>query len=219
MLGDPPSGRPRDGRAWTPHLAWMVMAVGTLRRGKRERARPHGSAPRSRRARGALRRAVSLGPGWLLAVSVVVGLFAMHGLGMHGLHSAEAASPMHSVSSSGAVMSGPDTSTAKVSVAGMTATGHDEAAAVQAETPPADLDAASLGSAIGPSHEPSGAAGLVGICLTLLAFAALCFRRWTRGRPAWTIPRRSFAARVARLSVTARDLSPPLRADLSIWRC
>lgn len=60
---------------------------------------------------------------------------------------------------------------------------------------------------------------MMGMCLTLLAFGVLWLRRWATSRPAWTLPRRLFAARVAQLPVTARDLSPPLRAELSIWRC
>lgn len=196
------------------------MATRPPRREKRERARPHGPAPRSQRARKALRHgALSLVPGWLLAVAVVAGLFAMHGLGMHGLHSAEGTSSMHSASRSTLGTSAPGASLAEVPAAGMTSSGHDDGADSQADPPPADLDAASLESATGSSHEPSGGAGLLGMCLALLAFGVLWIRRWTRGRPAWTITRRAFTSRVAQLPVTARDLSPPLRAELSIWRC
>lgn len=125
---------------------------------------------------------------------------------------------MHSASTSGAVMSKLDTATAEVSTAQMRVTGHDAGAAAQAETSPAYLDATSLESATGSSHKPSGGAALLGMCLALLAFGVLWLRRWTRGRRAWTIPRRAFTSRVAQLPVTARDLSPPLRAELSIWR-
>lgn len=196
------------------------MATETPRRDKRERARPRGPAPPWQRARRALRhRSVSLGPGWWLAVAVVAGLFAMHGLDMHGLHSAEGTSSMHSASRSNVGTSGPGASMVKVSAAGMTSSGHDDGAGLQVDSPPADLDAASLGSASGSSHEPSGGAGLLGMCLALLAFGVLWIRRWGRVRPAWTFPRRAFTSRVAQLPVTARDLGPPPRAELSIWRC
>ena len=148
---------------------------------------------------------------------MIAGLFAMHGLGMHGLHSAEASSSMHSASGVGT--SAPDTSVAKAPTARVTATGHDAGVAMQAEPPPAALDDTSLGSATSSSHEPSGGAALMGMCLTLLAFGVLWLRRWPSGRLAWTISRHAFVARVAQLLVTARDLSPPLRAELSIWRC
>ena len=143
----------------------------------------------------------------------------MHGLGMHGLHSAEASSSTHSASGFNVGTSAPDTSVAKAPTARVTATEHDAGAAMQAEPPPAALDDASLGSATSSSHEPSGGAALMGMCLTLLAFGVLWLRRGTSGCLAWTISRRAFTARVAQLLVTARDLSPPLRAELSIWRC
>ena len=208
-------------RAWTRPLAWLVMATGTSRRGKREMARPNGSAQRSKRARTEFRHgAVALVPGWWLAGAVVAGLFAMHGLGMHGIHSGEASSPMHAESSSTTSgMAALPESPPDLSATGMSAAGHDDSGAEGAGTQPADLNAAFLGSATDTSPEPSGGAGLVGLCLTLLAFGALWLRRLTRGRPAWTIPRRALVARVARLPVTARALSPPLRAELSIWRC
>jgi hypothetical protein len=57
------------------------------------------------------------------------------------------------------------------------------------------------------------------LCLALLAFGMLWLRQRPKGRPAWTVTRRALRTRVAQLSVTARDLSPPLRAELSIWRC
>lgn len=154
-----------------------------------------------------------------MAVAVIAGLFAMHGLGMHGLHPAEASSSMQSVSGSNIGTSGPGTSVAKAWTARMTATRHDAGAAMQAEPPPAVLDDTSLASATNSSHEPSRGAALMGMCLTLLALGVLWLRRWTNGRLAWTISRRAFVARLAQLPVTARDLSPPLRAELSIWRC
>ncbi|PUA80781.1 hypothetical protein C7S10_13680 [Nocardioides currus] len=57
------------------------------------------------------------------------------------------------------------------------------------------------------------------MCLVLLTLGVLWRHRAAWGCPAWTIPRHALAARVAQLPVTARDLSPPLRAELSIWRC
>lgn len=135
----------------------------------------------------------------------------MHGLGMHGAHSGEASSGMHAEFSSAPGMSTPR----------MSATGHDDGVVVLAGGPlTADLDAITHGSANDESFDPSsGAVGLLGLCLALLAFGMLWLRRWTRGRPTWTVPRRALTARAAQLSVIARDLSPPLRAELSIWRC
>lgn len=210
-------GRRRSGRAWTPRLAWPVMATKTSLPGKRERARTHGSG---RNARTALRHhASAIRPGSCLAVAVIAGLFAMHGFGMHGLHSAKASSSMQSMSGSDVGTSGPDTFVATSSTARRTATGHDAGVAMQAVTPPAVLVDTSLRSVTGSSHEPSGGAALVGMCLTLLAFGVLWLLRWTGGRLAWTICRRAIAACVAQLVVTAHDLSPPSRAKLSIWRC
>lgn len=173
-------------------------------------ALPHGSDPRSRRARKASHRgALAPGPGWWLAVAVSAGMFAMHGLGMHGAHFSTSFSATHSESGSTAAgMTAPATP----------ATGHD-AGAVIADPIIADLNAFPFGSATDKSPEPSGGAGLVGLCLTLLVFGMPWLRRWTRGRPALTIPRRALAARIVELLVTARNLSPPVRAELSIWRC
>lgn len=196
------------------------MTGGTARRIVGGMADSNRADPLSRRAPTPVpHSALSRGPGGWLVVAVVAGLFAMHGLGMHGLHSDQAPSSMHSASSSNVGTSGPDTSMAKVSASGMTATGHGDGAAAQAEPPPIDLGAAPPGSATGTSHKPSGGAVLLGMCLTLLAFGVLWLRRWITGRPAWTIPRHALGARIAQLPVTARDLSPPLRAELSIWRC
>ena len=179
-------------------------------------ARLHGPAPRSRGARASYRQsAVAPAHGRWLAVAVIAGLFAMHGLGIHGLHSGEVSSATHSKSSS----SSPGMFAPATSATGMSATGHDDDAGVPAEPLPGALDATSLGSATDKSPKPSGGAGLLGLCLTLLAIGVLWLRRWIRGRPAWTIHRRVLAARVAQLLVTARDLSPRLRAELSIWRC
>jgi hypothetical protein len=194
------------------------MTTGASRRGKRERVHPRTFAPPSQRAFSALPHSVAKdGPGWWLAVAVVAGLLAMHGLGVHGLHFPDGASSRHPTSSLGAARSAPIASTAEVSTAGATAVEHGDS--VQAEPRTAGLDDASLVPATGTSHEPSGGDALVGMCLTLLAFGALWLRRWIGGRPVWTIPRRAFATLVAPLPVTARDLSPPLRAELSIWRC
>lgn len=163
-----------------------------MRRERRGPIRPNGSAQLLRRARTTFRNStVVAGHSRWLAIAVVAGLFAMHGLGMHGAHSAGASSAMHSESiSSASGMSAP----------GMPPAGHDD-------------------GANGESSDPSSGAGLLGLCLTLLAFGVLWLRRWASGRPAWTIRRRALAARVAQLPTTARDLRPPLRAELSIWRC
>lgn len=189
---------------WAWPVAWLVMARETSRRERREITRPNGSAPQPVRTTFPDSSVVA-GHNWWLAVAVVAGLFAMHGLGMHALHPGEPSSAMHSESIS--------------SAPAMSATGYDDGTAVLAVPLTAVLGVVSLGSATDKSPEPSGGAVLLGLCLTLLAFGVLWLRRWTRGRPAWTVPRRALTARVARLSVTARDLSPPLRAELSIWRC
>lgn len=147
---------------------------------------------------------------WWLAIAVVAGLFAMHGLGMHGAHSGEASSSMHSESTS---------STPGMAVPGMSATGHDDGVAGLTGPLTADIGTTYFGSASDGATDPSSGAGLLGLCLALLALGVLWLRRWTSGRPSWTVPRRTLAVCVAQLSVTARDLSPPLRAELSIWRC
>lgn len=190
-----------------------MMATGTSRRERREITRPHGSAPRSTRVKTAI-PGIALTAGhhrWLVVVAVLVGLFAMHGPGTHGAHAGEASAVMHPES----VSSAPGMSTP-----GMSSTGHDNAGALAGGPLTADVDTIARGSADDESSDPaSGAVGLLGLCLALLAFGMLWLRRWTAGRPQWTVPRRALTARVAQLSVTACDLSPPLRAELSIWRC
>lgn len=196
---------------WTRPLSWRVMATGTSRREGHEPTRSSGSAPWSQRTWTMCGEStVVAGRGWWLAIAVVVGLFAMHGLGMHGSHSGEGSSAMNSES----ISSAPG-----VTAPGMSATGHDGGVAGLAGPQTADVGTTYLGLANEGSTDPSSGAGLLGLCLALLAFGVLWLRRRTSGRPAWTVPRRTLEACVARLSVTARDLSPPLRAELSIWRC
>ena len=186
------------------------MAGGVSQRERREVARAFGSAPRSRRVPEAIRdRTVLTARSRWLAIAVVAGLFAMHGLGMHGAHSAGASSAMHAESVSPA---------RDMPAVGMSAAGsHDGVTALPALT--ADMDAMGSGLAKDGSSDLPGGAGLVGLCLALLIFLMVWLRRWTSSRLAWIVPRRTLEACVAQLSVTARDLSPPLRAELSIWRC
>lgn len=146
-----------------------------------------------------------------LAIAVIAGLFAMHGLGMHGAHASEGTSAMHSE---------PTSSAPAMVASGMSMTIHDGGGAVPAGPVSADLSATPLTSANDDGASvPFGGAGLLIMCLALLAFGMLWLRRRPNDRPAWTVPRRALEACVAQLSVTARDLSPPLRAELSIWRC
>lgn len=150
------------------------------------------------------------GRGWWLALAVVAGLFAMHGLGMHGAHSGEASSAMHSES----ISSAPDMATSM-----MSAVGYDGDVVVPTRSLTADVNATHLRSVKDESSDPSGGAGLLGLCLALLAFGLLWLHRHPSRRPAWILPRRTIEGCIAHLSVTARDLSPPSRAELSIWRC
>lgn len=121
-------------------------------------------------------------PAWtlrsaVLVVALVAGLFAMHGLGTHGAHAAEAV---------------PETSSS----------------AHAAHHAPAESE-----------PESEGGAGLLGLCLVLLSAGLIWV--WTRrGERLWwrttrRVPDRRDLARPAR----ARGHSPPLRAELSIWRC
>lgn len=123
----------------------------------------------------------------------------MHGLGM----SAEACATMHQ----GSDMAASQTS----------ATGDHGDGAVTVEL--ADRQAASLAPMADGSPEQSGAAGLLGLCLTLLSLGLLWLLGTAGRRRPWSLPRSAGTARSALLPVTARDLSPPSRAALSIWRC
>lgn len=185
------------------------MTGGVSQRERREVARAFGSAPQSRRVPQTIhdRTARTARNRWL-AIAVVSGLFAMHGLGMHGAHSADASSGMHSESVSPA---------RDMSASGMSAAvSHDSVTILGAQA--ADVDAIGFGLAKDGSSDPPDGAGLLGLCLALLISLMMWLRRWT-SRQAWTVPRRTLWACIAPLSVTARDLSPPLRSELSIWRC
>lgn len=200
---------------WTRPLPWAVMATGTSRRNRRETTRSDGSNPQLQRGWTTIRRTtIAAERRWWLALAVVAGLFAMHGLGMHGAHSGDASSTMHSSS----ISSAPDTPALEMSAQEMPAAKHNGVADI-AGLLAADAGAAHLGSAKDRSTDPSGGAGLLGLCLALLALGVLWLRRRPSRQPAWTVPRRKLEAHLARLSVTARGLSPPLRAELSIWRC
>ncbi|PKH41766.1 hypothetical protein CXG46_07785 [Nocardioides alpinus] len=129
---------------------------------------------------------------------------------MHGAHASEAPSAMNSASSSSAPA---------MPASGMSTTRHDADGAAPAGPVSADADATHLVSANDAASDPTGGAGLLMLCLALLAFGMLWLRRRPSSRPMWTVPRQTLEACVARLLVTARDLSPPLRAELSIWRC
>lgn len=198
--------------AWTRSLTWLLMTGGRSRPKSRERPRSSGTAPWFRCTRMTCRdHFVMAGRRPWLAIAVIAGLFAMHGLGTHGAHATEGSSSMHSE---------PTSSVPAMGVSGTPMTIHDSGSAVPAGPVPADLSATPLASANDDrASVPSGGAGLLMLCLALLAFGMLWLRRQPNGRPAWTVPRRSLETRVAHLSVTARDLSPPLRAELSIWRC
>lgn len=197
--------------AWTRSLTWLLMAGGRSRRKSRERPRSSGTAPWSQRTPTTRRDQPEVtGRRRWLAVAVVAGLFAMHGLGMHGAHASEASAAMHSE---------PTSSAPAMGASAISTTRHDIGGAVPAGPVSADLSATPLAPANDGASDPSSGAGLLMLCLALLAFGMLWLRRRPNGRPARTVPRRPFKTRVAQLSVTARDLSPPLRAELSIWRC
>lgn len=197
--------------AWTQSLLWSLMASRTSRRKLRERTRSIGTAPWSQRTPTTRRDQPEVtGRRLWLAVAVVAGLFAMHGLGMHGAHASEASAAMHSE---------PTSSAPAIGASAMSTTIHDIGGAVPAGPVSADVSATPLASANDGPSDPSSGAGLLMLCLALLAFGMLWLRRRPNGRPAWTVPRRALKTGVAQLSVTARDLSPPLRAELSIWRC
>jgi len=148
-----------------------------------------------------------------MVFAVVAGLFAMHGLGMHGVHSMEASSAEHSGSSTSAQQmvamdrgpDGDDATSVVVTDAG------DRTGAVSNEH--------GIKLAPTPEQSPSPGAGLLGMCLALLALGLLWRLTLAGRRLAWTIPRGALLDRVVALMVTARGPGPPLRAQLSIWRC
>lgn len=162
--------------------------------------RSDGPFPLARRCRTEVRPRLALGKVWWLAFAVLAGLFAMHGLGAHGVHSSEASTAMHQANSHGAPMP------ASEHLQGAAATSDDR------------LHAPSASEAEG-TPGPSGGAGLLGLCLTVLAFGVLWLRRSSGFHHAWTWSRHALDPRPTSLRVTARSLSPPLRAELSIWRC
>ena len=151
-----------------------------------------------------------------MVIAVVAGLFAMHGLGMHDVHSMEASSADHSGASGsstsaqqmGAKDRGPDGDDATSVV--VTDAG-DRTGAVSNEH--------GIKLAPTPEQSPSPGAGLLGMCLALLALGLLWRLTLSGRRLAWTIPRGALLDRVVALMVTARGPGPPLRAQLSIWRC
>lgn len=203
---DPVLLRGRHGpsrRAWTPLVPWTAMAEKSVRRMSRGGAGPR---RRAHRSMAVLRdtSAASGHRGWL-AFAVVVGLFAMHGLALHGLHGSEASSSM----------SAGSTSSADPRLA---AHGHEEVAA-QVAPSGADKATMELGSAMTGASTSSGGVGILGLCLTLLSLGVLWLCRSTGGRRWWTVRRRALESCAVHLSATARNLSPPLRAELSIWRC
>lgn len=197
---------------WIRPLPSSVMVRRTSRHKKREATRLDGSVSSFRRERTPdCARTVAGRRSWWLAIAVVAGLLAMHGFGLHGAHSAETSSAMHSES----ISTSPRMSTTPVSAPEIQGARHS----VATMTGLLSVGTTDLGPPDDGATDPFSGAGLAGLCVALLALSALWLRRHPGVRPAWTVPRRTLAASLNHLAVTARDLSPPLRAELSIWRC
>lgn len=114
-----------------------------------------------------------------LVVALVAGLFAMHGLGTHGAHAAEAPAETPSATHS---------------------------------SPHADAEPSSV-------PEAESEAGLLVLCLALLSAGLVWLWTQRTGRFWWRTTRRVSVRRGLARPARARGHSPPLRAELSIWRC
>lgn len=183
------------------------------------------AAPRPRIRSGRAGRA------WWVVLAVVAGLFAMHGLEMQGMHLGGNPSAMHSSTTTQSpdgdmpVMQ-PVAVVASDALPGMDPRTVSEAYGQTAAALP-DILAAS-GSAAEPEQgatgdprqpAPAQGMGLLGLCLALIAVGLLLYRSLSARRVAWATPRDFLSQRLATLAATARGPSPPLRAELSIWRC
>ncbi|GAB3262156.1 hypothetical protein GCM10027425_25940 [Alteromonas gracilis] len=97
---------------------------------------------------------------------------------------------------------------------------HPEAAAHPESSAAGSLKAVSLQADVPAApHEPSDGSALLGACLALLVLGALWSASRRPGHVTWRAPRGTWTLALPQLCVTARDLSPPLRSQLSIWRC
>lgn len=191
-------------------VLWCAMTRTPSRSARRVLVRPGESAPPRRALGVAVSGVASMRPAWF-ALVVIAGLFAMHGLGLHGVHQPSGVAP--GTGESAAVPSVVPHDVERTA-------GHSAQAAHQEPSGAGSWEGvASQTDAPTAPHEPSDGSALLGACLALLVIGALWSASRRPGHVAWRAPRGTWALGRPQLCVTARDLSPPLRSQLSIWRC
>jgi hypothetical protein len=190
-----------------------------------------GRATRPRQVLRAIRRP---GPGrgsWV-TVAVVVGMFAMHGMGDHGVHTADHRQADGTV----AAASGPHTGSGQTGPAPMTPGSvkgpQTPSHRLESDQRPVTETTGTNGSDADASHarssqpmaasipDPIGAGGVLGLCLTLLSSALILLLLRLAGRQTAPALAARASARAGTVSpARARGSGPPLRSQLCIWRC
>jgi hypothetical protein len=190
-----------------------------------------GRATRPRQVLRAITRP-GLGRGsWVTTVAVVVGLFAMHGMGDHGVHTADHRQADGTV----AATSGPHTRSGQTGPTPMTPGSgkgpQTPSHRLENDQRPVTETTGTNGSDADTSHarsqpmaasipSPIGGGGVLGLCLTLLGSALVLWLLRLAGRqtaPALAAPASERAGSVS--PARARGSGPPLRSQLCIWRC
>lgn len=169
------------------------------------------------------RRGWPLPGSWLLLGVLLAGLFAMHGLGTHGTHTAHTDGPVP--------MAGMPTHDAVAGVDAdpshaMTTVADHADGATHATTGAASSLGAHLGASFGDlsaaaeadvSTTFAGMSGLLGLCFAVLTALTVWLLARVRTRPLATV--QPGALLVAAPRILGRDPDPPSLTVLSVHRC